>query len=68
MTSLETGGKPNLIALKSPKAHADSAPVRVAYALDGDALTIVIADAGSQPAELSDRNNQGLIVCTRKRP
>ena len=64
--TLETGGNPRLIALKSPDAPADTAPVKVAYALNRDALTIVIAPAGSRPMEMSDRNDQELIVCKRK--
>ena len=64
--TLETGGNPRLIALKAPDAQADSAPVKAAYAVDRDALMIVIAPAGSRPTEMSDRNNQELIVCKRK--
>ena len=64
--TLETDGNPRLIALKAPDAQDDSAPVKVAYAVDRDALTIVIAPAGSRPTEMSDRNDQELIVCKRK--
>jgi uncharacterized protein (TIGR03067 family) len=66
--TLETAGNPKLIALKTPDAPADSASVKVAYAVDRDALTIVIAPAGSRPTEMSDRNDQEVIVCKRKRP
>lgn len=51
-----------------PAESPDSPPVSVAYALDGDALTLVIAPPGSRPTDISDRNDQELIVCRRKRP
>ncbi len=51
-----------------PASPANSTPVSVAYALDGDSLTLVVAPPGSRPTDISDRNNQELILCTRKRP
>lgn len=51
-----------------PASPPNSTPVSVAYALDGDSLTLVVAPPGSRPTDISDRNNQELIVCRRKRP
>lgn len=50
-----------------PASPPNSTPVSVAYALDGDSLTLVVAPPGSRPTDISDRNNQELIVCRRKR-
>lgn len=44
---------------------ASSSPVSVAYELVGDSLTLAIPPAGLRPTELSDKNDQELIVCTR---
>lgn len=62
---LETAGDLKLMTITPEEASADSGPVSVAYELEADALTIVIAPAGSRPTEISDRNDQELIVCTR---
>ncbi|MEZ4801219.1 MAG: TIGR03067 domain-containing protein [Gelidibacter sp.] len=43
----------------------DATPVSVAYTLDGDDLTIVIAEPGFRPTDLSD-THQEVIVCKRK--
>lgn len=65
---LETAGKLKLMMIRPAEAPADSAPVGVAYELAGDSLKIVVAPAGARPTEISDKNDQELIVCTRKRP
>ncbi len=62
---LETAASPKLMALQPVEAPANSAPVSVAYVLEGDSLTIVVAPAGSRPTEISDRNHQELILCRR---
>lgn len=66
--TLDTTATPKLIHLRPVEAPADTAPVPVAYAIEGDVLTLVIAPAGSRPTELSDRDDQELIVSRRKRP
>ena len=45
---------------------ADSKPVSVAYELKGDSLKIVVANPGSVPQDISDKNSQELIICKRK--
>lgn len=57
-----------IVPAAPPDSPANSTPVSVAYALDGDSLTLVVAPPGSRPTDMSDRNNQELIVCRRKRP
>lgn len=63
---LDTTSKPRLITIQPMDTLAGSTPVSVAYELNGDSLTIVVAPAGLRPAEISDRNNQELIICRRK--
>jgi uncharacterized protein (TIGR03067 family) len=65
---LDTTRNPNLCILQPVQAPADSKPVSVAYKLNGDSLTIVVAPPDSVPTELSDRNNQELIICRRETP
>lgn len=65
---LETAGDLKLITILPVEMLADSKPVSVAYELEGDSLTIVIAPPGLRPTEISDRNDQELIVCKRKSP
>ena len=65
---LETVSNLKLITIRPEDTLADSTPVSVAYELDGDSLKIVVAPAGSRPTDISDRNNQELIICTRKSP
>jgi uncharacterized protein (TIGR03067 family) len=65
---LETASKLKLITIRPEEMPASSAPVSVAYELDGDSLTLVIAPAGSRPTGISDKNDQELIVCKRKSP
>lgn len=65
---LETASKLKLITIRPAEIPASSAPVSVAYELDGDSLKLVIAPAGSRPTGISDKNDQELIVCKRKTP
>lgn len=63
---LDTTGKPRLLIIRPEPPLADSAPVSVGYALDKDSLKIVVAPEGLRPTDISDRNNQELILCKRK--
>lgn len=63
---LETTGNLKLITIRPEETLAISTPVSVAYELDGDSLKIVVAPPGLRPTEISDRNNQELIICKRK--
>ncbi|KIC92657.1 TIGR03067 domain-containing protein [Flavihumibacter solisilvae] len=63
---LETTGNLKLITLQPEETLANSTPVSIAYELDGDSLTIVIAPPGLRPTEISDKNDQELIICKRK--
>lgn len=65
---LETASNLKLITIRPAAALTNSTPVSVAYELDGDSLKIVVAPPGSRPTEISDKNNQELIVCRRKTP
>ena len=65
---LDTASNPKLLVIQPAESLTNSKPVSVAYELAGDSLTIVIAPAGSRPTEISDRNNQELIICKRKSP
>lgn len=59
---------PKLLAIWPEGSPADTPPVRVAYELSGDSLTIVVAPPGSIPADISDKHDQELISCRRKSP
>ena len=63
---LDTTGSPKFIIIQPEETAADSTPVSVAYELDGNSLKIVVAPAGLRPKEISDKNDQELIVCKRK--
>lgn len=63
---LDTTGNPRLLILRPGDALANPTPVSVAYELDGDSLTIVVAPPGLRPTEISDKNDQELIICKRK--
>lgn len=63
---LETTGNLKLLTIQPEETLANSTPVSVAYELDGNSLTIVVAPPGLRPTEISDRNNQELIICKRK--
>ncbi|MFT3680852.1 MAG: TIGR03067 domain-containing protein [Ferruginibacter sp.] len=63
---LDTTGNPRLMIIQSDDTLINPAPVSVAYELDGDSLKIVVAPPGLRPTEISDKNNQELIICKRK--
>ncbi|MBG9377401.1 TIGR03067 domain-containing protein [Panacibacter sp. DH6] len=63
---LNTSGNPRLLIIRPAETPNDSAAVSVAYELHGDSLKIVVAPAGLRPAEISDNNDQELIICKRK--
>lgn len=63
---LDTTGNPHLIIIQPEDKLANSAPVSVGYELDGNSLKIVVAPPGLRPTEISDKNNQELIICKRK--
>ena len=66
--TLDTVSNPKLITIRPEDTLANSTPVSVAYELDGDSLKIVVAPPGLRPTEMSDKNNQELIICKRKSP
>ena len=63
---LDTTGNPKLIIIQTGEELTNSTPVSVAYELDGNSLKIVVAPPGLRPTEISDKNNQELIICKRK--
>ena len=63
---LDTTGNLKLIIIQPEETLTNSTPVSVAYELDGDSLKIVVAPPGLRPTEISDKNNQELIICKRK--
>jgi uncharacterized protein (TIGR03067 family) len=63
---LDTTSKPRLLIIRSADTLANPTPVSVGYELNGDSLKIVVAPAGLIPTEISDKNNQELIICRRK--
>lgn len=63
---LDTNSNPKLIIIQPEEMLSDSKPVSVAYELDRDLLKIVVAPPGLIPLEISDKNNQELIICKRK--
>jgi len=63
---LDNTGSPKLIVIQPEDTLTNSTPVGVAYELDGDSLKIVVAPPGLRPTEISDKNNQELIICKRK--
>jgi uncharacterized protein (TIGR03067 family) len=65
---LDTASNLKLITIRPKETLTNSTPVSVAYELDGDSLTIVVAPPGSRPTEISDKNNQELVICKRKSP
>ncbi|MFN4315498.1 MAG: hypothetical protein ACK4E0_14455 [Chitinophagaceae bacterium] len=64
--TLDTSSNPRYIVIKPLDAPADAAPVSVGYELNGNSLKIVVAPAGLRPTEISDKNDQELIICKRK--
>ena len=65
---LDTASNLKLLVIQPAESRTNSTPVSVAYELAGDSLTIVVAAPGSRPTEISDKNNQELIICKRKSP
>ncbi|WP_165823818.1 TIGR03067 domain-containing protein [Pseudochryseolinea flava] len=63
---LDTTGSLKFIIIQPDETLNISAPVSIAYKLDGDSLKIVIAPPGLRPTEISDKNDQELIICKRK--
>ena len=63
---LDTTGSLKFIIIQPDETLNISAPVSVGYELVGDSLKIVVAPPGLRPTEISDKNNQELIICKRK--
>ncbi len=63
---LDTTRNLKLMIIRPAESFTDSTPVSVAYELDGDTLKIVVAPPGLRPTDISDKNNQELIICKRK--
>lgn len=63
---LDTTGNPRFLIIRSADTLANPAFVSVGYELNGDSLKIVVAPSGLRPTEISDKNNQELIICKRK--
>ena len=64
--NLDTTGNPKLLIIRAVDTLTNATPVGVAYVLNGDSLTIVVAPSGLRPTEISDKNDQELIICKRK--
>ena len=64
---LDTTSNLRLIIIQPEETLANSTPVSVAYELAGNSLKIVVAAPGLRPTEISDKNDQELIICKRKR-
>lgn len=63
---LDTTGSLKFIIIQPDKTLNISAPTSIAYELDGNSLKIVVAPPGLRPTEISDKNDQELIICKRK--
>ncbi len=63
---LNTTGNLRLIIIQPEGTAGNSTPVSVGYELNGDSLKIVVAPPGLRPTEISDKNDQELIICKRK--
>ena len=63
---LNTTGNLKFIIIQPEDTLTNSEPVSVAYELAGNSLKIVVAPPGLRPTEISDKNNQELIICKRK--
>ena len=63
---LDTTSNPKFIIIQPEDTLTNSEPVSVGYELNGDSLKIVVAPPGLRPTEISDKNNQELIICKRK--
>ncbi|PSL31054.1 TIGR03067 domain-containing protein [Chitinophaga ginsengisoli] len=64
---LDTTSNLKLIIIQPVDMVTDTTSVSVAYELKGDSLKIVVAPPNMRPIEISDKNNQELIICKRKR-
>jgi uncharacterized protein (TIGR03067 family) len=65
--NLDTTGPLSYMLIRPEGAAVNSKPVSVAYNLKADTLTLVIAPEGLRPTEMTDKNNQELIISTRKK-
>lgn len=63
---LDTTSNLKLMIIQPEDTLTNSTPVSVAYELTGNSLKIVVAPPGLRPTEISDKNNQELIICKRK--
>lgn len=63
---LDTTGSLKFIIIQPDETLNILVPISIAYELDQDSLKIVIAPPGLRPTEISDKNNQELIICKRK--
>ena len=63
---LDTTSNPRLLIIRSEDTLTNPTPVSVGYELNGDSLKIVVAPPGLRPTEISDKNDQELIICKRK--
>ena len=63
---LDIVSNPKLIIIQPVEMVNDTTSVSVAYELKGDSLKIVVAPPNMRPTEISDKNNQELIICKRK--
>ena len=65
---LDTTGSLKFIIIQPDETLNISAPVSIAYELDGDSLKIVVAPPGLRPTEIYVKNSHELIICKRKGP
>jgi uncharacterized protein (TIGR03067 family) len=63
---LDTTSSLKLIIIQPDETLNIPTPVSIAYELTGNSLTIVVAPPGLRPTEISDKNNQELIISKRK--
>lgn len=64
---LDTTNNPRLLVIRSEDTLTNPTPVSVGYELTGDLLKIVVAPQGLRPTEISDKNDQELIICKRRK-
>jgi uncharacterized protein (TIGR03067 family) len=66
---LDTASNPKLFVLQPEQMLTNDEMIcNVAYELKGDSLKVALACPGSRPTEISDKNNQMLIILKRKNP
>ena len=63
---LDTTGNPRLLIIRSEDTLTNPTTWSIGYELNGDSLKIVVAPPGLRPTEISDKNDQELIICKRK--